>query len=201
MANQMLRATSLEDKLRRADLKGKIIARTMEREKAERGPKHQEGCLKHDHEIGWIQCHGRCRRCRGCTMGEEECDHFNPSGGPKHPTADNMQSIPPCRCKAKAAAAKKKKAKEKEQSEQRQRQMGAGKGKKMAAGGDGDEALSVVTILGATGAVLVGIVLAGALYVKCGSTEAPPTKRVSTDGSRELNIQMKNSMAGSVARA
>ena len=44
-------------------------------------------------------CHGRCVRCKGCTMGES-CDHFNPSGGPKHPGPNNVagETIPDCVC-------------------------------------------------------------------------------------------------------
>ena len=60
-------------------------------------PLHDKGCDKHDHVLNFRQCHGRCPKCKGCTMGDA-CDHFNPSGGPKHPNADNTASIPPCNC-------------------------------------------------------------------------------------------------------
>ena len=75
-----------------------IKAMEKQQEQADRSPQHVEGCLKHDHALGYRTCHGRCIRCRGCTMGSEACDHFNPSGGPTHPTPDNRASIPDCQC-------------------------------------------------------------------------------------------------------
>ena len=57
--------------------------------------RHCYPCKKHNHLFSRGECPGRCLDCGGCNMGEA-CSHVNPSGGPLHPNAKNLESIPNC---------------------------------------------------------------------------------------------------------
>ena len=57
--------------------------------------RHVGLCKKHNHIFPRGECVGRCPDCGGCNQGDK-CQHYNVSGGPKHPSPDGTESWPLC---------------------------------------------------------------------------------------------------------
>lgn len=57
--------------------------------------RHVGLCKKHNHIFPRGECKGRCPDCGGCNQGDA-CEHYNASGGAKHPSPDGTEEWPLC---------------------------------------------------------------------------------------------------------
>jgi hypothetical protein len=57
--------------------------------------RHVGLCKKHNHIFPRGECKGRCPDCGGCNQGDA-CEHYNVSGGAKHPSPDGTEEWPLC---------------------------------------------------------------------------------------------------------